>query len=230
MARPTRWSSSSDFLTPETDGTHIPFFWDKNNDKQPDSTPTNWYAKGTGWTLLAQQRFDAAGNEWDGETLFNIDTFLWTSGTTNARLVWRGFSDSSCPVDPSSLATAANQVDFVPIVINGNLSHYRMFESCISFNETRYDFWFNSNFAEGYFHWQGVLTHEMGHSVLLEHPYTSEGDPACMYFAGGDVDALPSLCPNDPSINEPQQHLVSYWRRTLEPIDIHNANWIYGTW
>jgi len=45
-------------------------------------------------TLLAQQRFDDAGNEWDADTLFNIDTFLWTSGTTDARLVWRRFSDT----------------------------------------------------------------------------------------------------------------------------------------
>ena len=69
----------------------------------------------------------------------------------------------------------------------------------------------------------------MGHSVLLDHPYTSEGDPACNY-GSGDVDALPSLCPNDTSLPVVTQQSVSYWRRTLEPIDVHNADWVYVTW
>jgi len=222
-------ANHQNFLVPETGGAHVPLFWDANNNAQPDTGPINWYAKGTGWTSLAQQRFDAAGNEWDGDTRFNIDTFMWTSGTTNDRLVWRGNSDSSCPVDPTSLATAANLISYQPIYIGGQLRYYKLLTSCISFNESRYDFYFGSGFATGYFHWQGVLTHEMGHSVLLEHPYVSEGDPPCDY-GSGDVDALPSLCPNDPALPLATQHLVSYWRRTLEPIDIHNADWVYVTW
>ncbi len=212
------------YLSPELPNVR---FWDLNLNNIPDSAPINFYAKGQGWTSLAQIRIDNAGNEWDGDTNFNIDTFNWTTGTTNTRLVWRGKDDSSCPTDDIVGQLASNTWTSRPVFRNGSVIFWRMQTSCISFNEARYDFYFGSGFATGYYHWQGVLTHEMGHSVRLEHPDTSQGDPACDWTSG-DVDAVPTLCGNPDQLSTAQEQLVSYWRRTLEPADVHSANWVYA--
>jgi hypothetical protein len=225
---PAASADHQSFLTPVVDGSTIKHFWDDNLDLVPDSGPINFYAKGPGWTTLARQRFDAAGNEWDSKTQFNIDTFMWTTGTSNNRLVFRHNIGSECDPIPIGLKIVAGNAVTTQNVLwpDETLRHKRIKTSCISFNSNDYVFYFGGGYASGYYHWQGILTHEMGHAVLLEHPNASQGDPVCNYTAG-DVDALPSLCANPTTLSVAQQQLVSYWRRTLEPIDIHNADWVY---
>jgi hypothetical protein len=171
-AVPTASADHQSFLTPVVNGSTIKHFWDDNLDLVPDSGPINFYAKGPGWTTLARQRFDAAGNEWDSKTQFNIDTFMWTTGTSNKRLVFRHNIGSECdPIEIGLKMTAANDWKKQDVLWPyETLRHRRITSSCISFNSAEYVFYFGGGYASGCYHWQGILTHEMGHAVFFGAP------------------------------------------------------------
>ncbi|MEA2622736.1 MAG: Matrixin [Chloroflexota bacterium] len=152
-----------------------PWYWDTNNDGGPDPV-VHFNPAGLNWggalgTAL-KDRYSAASGTWVGGTDWNpvADRDVRAAGC---------FADAACHgvyfdgTDPSSKLVpgiaAYNRISWTRKKDPGDNTWYRdISDSDITFNVFDYDWWVGAGApAANTADFQGILTHEMGHSIYL---------------------------------------------------------------
>jgi len=195
-----------------------PWFWDGNDDGVPSGEP-DFDQQGPYWSSDHHARLLDALAEWSGKT--DYDPGYVADGPHNifvdGRLPnpdnhpgclssWTGYLAITCKI---------YQTRFIPPAY----TYYRLVDQDIFFNMERAgapNWWVGSGQppdADRY-HFGGILTHELGHTVRLIHVPNDETN--CPHTSSGMI----TMCPYFDDIG-------SYWARTLHSDDIASANDVY---
>jgi hypothetical protein len=192
-------------------------FWDCNDNGVPDDGCARFRLGGSGWTSDKVDRVNAAFWQWRNYTDYTPYTDQTVIGDI---FIDRNVShpDQDCenfqPWSqlPAILAVTCHITTYHP---EATPKYYRLHEAEIYFNSVPptsgaivWSWWYGGGEnPSGTFHFQGVLVHELGHTVRLIDLDCSPGFTMC-----GDMGA---------------STLASYFARTLAQDDIDAANAIY---
>ena len=160
------------------------WFWDCNNDAFPDDGCALFVPAGLNWTQAKLDRINAAFYHWRFMTDFDPYT---NNNATNHIYIDRQVDHAGCPGAPSWQPIGDEVVIARVCVIrtwnpdppNGQPAYYRLHNADTFFNYL-IPWWFGAGAPPSEsLHFQGVLTHEMGHWVLLEDLGCTPGYTMC---------------------------------------------------
>ncbi len=192
------------------------FYWDTNLDGFPDPNQT-FYADsdfGGNWTSTQVFRFADAATEWRGDTSYNPTGTIATSSCIT-RCAYLS-STSRCPLPTGYRAATCKQSTYYPAnYFPGAPAHHRLTRTWINFNTSGFKFHYGTGAPpdSSYSDFQGVATHEVGHTVWLVDLGTDEG---CDYSSA----SLWTMCTGG-------SNSTTYRRRSLESDDVSAANEVY---
>lgn len=193
------------------------WYWDLGNDGDADGNPAV-DAAGGGWTTLALARLQGAITEWETDTSFN--PHYVASGNFQ---VYRDGTPPCGPggfFDPGDVMVTCYDADLKPVPNAPPGEYYWDIFTADTYAQTDaglsglFDrFWYGSGQSpySGDADFQGIMTHELGHWVLLDDEYGSN----CNFGTG-----VYTMC-GEPG---PSPELQTYRMRTLTSDDIAAAN------
>lgn len=195
------------------------YFWDGNDNGVPSGEP-DFDQQGPYWSSDHHARLMDALEEWSGRT--DYDPGYVADGPHNIFVDGRLPNPDNHPNCLGSwgpiLAVTCRIVE--PRIFTTGFLYYRIVDQDIFFNMERAgapNWWVGSGKPPDAdrFHFGGVLTHELGHTVRLIHVPNDETN--CPYTSSGMITMCPSVSDNNDS----------YWIRTLHSDDIASANSVY---
>jgi hypothetical protein len=193
-----------------------PTFWDSNNDGIADDTNVTVDAEGGAWNATKGNLLTAATNQWKDNTDF--DPVRVTGTQTGPNDVFIDGTEPWCETggfDPLDIGVTclhlqAHYFPQDPTVVK----YYRVTQAAIYTNIADNTFWWSSAqpVNPGLMDFQGVMTHEMGHWVVLGH--------ATPCAAGNAIETMCGSVGAD-STNQ------TFWMRSLTNDDKTSANQVY---
>lgn len=188
------------------------YYWDCNDDGYADDSCTFFRPGGPQWSQAQLDGLNAAFYHWRYKTDFDPYT---NSNYTHEIFLQAQVQHLGCPDfgtwadNPGVLAIVCRITTWHPDPPGSIPAYYRIHDDDTFFNPNK-NWWYGGGAPpSGTYHFQGVLTHEMGHWVRLV-------DLPC--YAGGTA---PTMCGYVLSAAD------TYDQRTLESDDVQAANTVY---
>jgi hypothetical protein len=191
-----------------SDPPYPPDFWDADEDGWADDSEVIVRPAGPDWTDKKRGSLERAVDQWRSNTQYD-PTYAEGTGPVGVYLDGRDLQGCLGGLEPEDLAFTCTRM-FHRVL--PNRVYDDIFDSDITVNPSHPFAWGDVGYgsAPDKFSFQGVLTHEVGHTVRLTE---ERGDCS----AGAD---RPTMCPN-------ANHEQSYQFRTIENVDIASADTWY---
>lgn len=185
----------------------VRWWWDLDNDRFVDEADSNIGIQRIfgGWTQEKITSFVASANAWSGPTRWDPFSSSDAGGVHRGSI--RVDGNSYCGWEIGEVAITC--IDADPIHEDGQLSFFDMVDADIAINLSE-PFYFGSlNPGANQYDFRGVITHELGHVLSLDHTNQNCGNPVITMCVG-----------QGPGQNSKD-------RRSLEADDRNAANLVY---